>query len=425
MKKRLLLLALLLAGVLPAQSAHAGFKFDFGAGAPAAGYNKVTPETAYNNDLGYGFEDSQGLRAVSRGGGDPLRGDFITSDKPPFYFSVRVPEEGNYKVTVTFGDREAESVTTVKAELRRLMVEKVSTKPGEFVTRTFVVNVRRPQVPNGPPVKMREPEAQWETRAWDDKITLEFTNAHPAIDAVEIEKDDQIPTVFLIGDSTVADLWLEPFCAWGQMLPRFFQPGIAIANHAESSETLQEFLEENRLAKVMSVIRPGDYVFIHMGHNDQKDSGPGIGPFTSFASDLRRFVAETRKHGGIPVLMTSIHRLVFDGPKFVDTQGDYPEAVRQVARDEGVPLIDLAASSRILFEALGPQEIVKASADQSHTNDYGAYEGARLVVEGIRQSKLPIARFLVDLPPFDPAHPDPPAAFLLPAEPIVKVTNPY
>ncbi len=402
------------------------FKFSFGSGDAAPGYTKVLPDMSYTDARGFGFEDSTALKAISRSGPDPLRSGLITSDKPPFYFSVKVPEEGNYKVTVTFGDQEAASVTTVKAELRRLMLEKVVTQPGEFVTRTFVVNVRRSQLAGGASIKMRESEAQWETRAWDDKLTLEFTDSHPAVCAIEIRKADDLPTLYLVGDSTVADLWQEPFASWGQMLPRFFKPDIAVANHAESGETLKMFLAENRWAKVLSLIKPGDYLFIQMGHNDQKEEGPGIGPFTSFKSDLKRFVADARAHGANPVLITSVHRMIF-GPdgKITDTHGDYLVAVRQLAREENVSLIDLAVMSKTLYEALGPKDTIKAQADATHHNNFGSYELAKCVVEGIKSTKLPISQFLVDLPPFDPRHPDSVAQFNLPAEPFVKVPNPY
>ena len=221
-----------------------------------------------------------------------------------------MPEEGNYRVTVTLGDLEGDTVTTVKAELRRLMLEKVVTKPGEFATRSFIVHVKRPQISTGGSVRMRESEAHWETRGWDDALTLEFTNTHPAVCAIEIEKAGSIPTIYLVGDSTVGDLWQEPYSSWGQMLPRFFKPDIAIANHGESGESLQSFIAENRLKKVISVIKPGDYLFLQMGHNDEKETGPGIGPFTSYKTDLKRFIAETRGHGATPVLITPVHRLM-------------------------------------------------------------------------------------------------------------------
>ena len=94
----------------------------------------------YSAERGYGFEEGATL---TPGAGA------ITCEKPPFYFSARVPDEGSYRVTVTLGDRETATVTTVKAELRRLMVERVETKPGEFVRRTFLVNTRTPKIPDG------------------------------------------------------------------------------------------------------------------------------------------------------------------------------------------------------------------------------------------------------------------------------------
>ena len=114
-------------------AAHsAALKFDFGSGKVAPGYQQVTAETAYSKERGYGFEPGANLTAVDRGG-DALRGDFITSDSA-FHFTARVPHEGNYRVTVTLGDANGESTTTIKAELRRLMVEKVHTARGQFQT---------------------------------------------------------------------------------------------------------------------------------------------------------------------------------------------------------------------------------------------------------------------------------------------------
>jgi hypothetical protein len=105
----------------------------------------------------------------------------------------------------------------------------------------------------------------------------------------------------------------------------------------------------------LSVIKPGDYVLIQMGHNDQKEKGEGVGAFTSYKSDLKRFVADARQHGATPVLVTPMHRLTFDAEgKITNSLGDYPEAVRQAAKEENVALIDLNAMSKLFYEALGP-----------------------------------------------------------------------
>jgi lysophospholipase L1-like esterase len=388
---RACLVALILAGAAGAQTPAVKLRFDLSSGMIAG----------YDDKLGYGFEERSG-------------------DTAPLYFSVRVPEEGNYRVTVTLGDPQTASVTTVKAELRRLMIEKVETQPGQFESRTFIVNVRTPRIPNGDAVILKDREKTFESWAWDDKLTLEFIGARPAVRTIEIEKADSAPTLFIAGDSTSTDQPREPFNSWGQMLTRFFKPELAIANHGESGESLHGFIVENRLAKLMSVIRPGDFLLVQMGHNDQKEKGEGVGAFTTYKANLKEFVALAREHGATPILVTPMNRLTFapDGT-ITNSLGDYPEAVRQVAHEDSVALIDLNAMSRTLYEALGPENahLAFAGKDHTHHSDYGSYELAKCIVEAIRRDRLPLARYLVDTPSFDPAHPDPPAEFDVPAEP--------
>ncbi len=397
--RRFLILAALCA--LPS-GAQPALNFDFGPG-------KITPATRYTAERGYGFEDD-------------------SAAKTPLYFSARVPEEGNYRVTVTFGSAAAASVTTVKAELRRLMIEKVVTEPGQFETRSFIVNIRHPQIAGGGEVRLKDREKTTEARAWDDKLTLEFTNVSPAFTHIVIEKADGMPTLYIAGDSTSTDQPKEPFASWGQMLTRFFNPQIAVANHGESGESLKGFIGERRWAKLMSVIKPGDWVFIQMGHNDQKERGEGVGAFTTYKAELKRFVADARQHGATPVLLTPMNRLTF-GPdgKIANSLGDYPEAVRQAAREENVALIDLNAMSKPFYEALGPVNAHRAFAgsDTTHHSDYGSYELARCIVQGIKDAKLPIARFLLTVPALDPAHPDSFDNFDLPAEPAGTGETPY
>jgi lysophospholipase L1-like esterase len=409
----------LAASTCVAQPAGTSFKFDFGSGKAAPGYLNVPPDTSYTDELGYGFEPGASLTALGRG---------IATSKPPFYFSVKVPAEGNYRVTVVLGDAEGESVTTVKAELRRLMLERVTTGAGKFETRSFIVNVRRPEISTGGEVRRKDREKTTELWAWDDKLTLEFTGTHPAVCTVEIEKADSLPTIFIAGDSTSTDQPGEPFNSWGQMLTRFFRPEIGIANHAESGESLRSFIGEQRLAKIMSVIRPGDYLFIQMGHNDQKEKGEGVGAFTTYKTTLKRFISEARQHGATPVLITPMNRLTFgqDG-HITNSLGDYPDAVRQTAQEEKVALIDLNAMSAPFYEALGPVEAHRAFAgsDTTHHSDYGSYELAKCIVEGIRQANFPLTKYLVDMPHFDPARPDPVDKFDIPAEPNARAARPY
>jgi len=370
---------------------------------------KIAPTELYSNDTGLGYEKA-------------------ATGNPPYYFSVRVPEEGNYRVTVKLGSKDAATVTTIKAELRRLMVPKVETKAGEFVTRTFIVNIRRPQIAGGGEVRLKDREKANEAWAWDDKLTLEFTNSHPGATTIDIEKANNIPTLYLAGDSTSTDQSGEPFNSWGQMITAFFKPDIAVANNGESGESLRGFIGEKRLAKVMSVIKPGDFLMIQMGHNDQKEKGEGVGALTTYKSDLKRFIAEARSHGATPILVSPMNRLTFDDAgKITNSLGDYPEAVRQAAREENVAMIDLNAMSKPFYEALGPVEAHKAFAgnDTTHHSNYGSYELAKSIVQSMKDQKLPLAKYLVDMPHFDPAHPDAIASFDIPAEPVGRAETPY
>ena len=264
-------------------------KFDFGTGKATAGRTLIQTADVYSKEKGYGFEPGAKVTCSATGG--KTASGYCASDKP-FYFSAAVPE-GNYRVTVTFGEKTHASVTTVKAELRRLMIEKIETQKGKFATASFIVNIRTPSIAGGGEVKLKDREKASERWAWDDKLTLEFNNSHPTVDAIEIERVD-VPTIFLLGDSTVCDQPSEPYASWGQMLTRFFKPVIAIASHAESGESLNSSYGAKRLAKVLTLLKKDDYVFIQFGHNDEKEKGDGVGAFTTYKASLKKYVAENK-----------------------------------------------------------------------------------------------------------------------------------
>lgn len=399
-------------------------KFVFGSGKTAAGYTQVLPKNVYSKEIGYGFESGAEITCSDKS--EKENQGFCTSDKP-FYFSVAVPE-GNYKITVTFGDKTQETETTVKAELRRLMLENIETKKGNFKTEIFIVNVRNPQISTGGEVKLKDREKTMEWWAWDEKLTLEFNGKRPTISAIELEKIDSIPTVFLLGDSTVCDQPREPYASWGQMLTRFFQPTIAVASHAESGESLKSSFGAKRLEKVLSLIKSGDYVLIQFAHNDEKDKSEGAGAFTTFKASLKQYVEAIQTKGGIPVLITPMHRRTFDNDgKITNSHGDYPEAVRQAAKEENVPLIDLTVMSKDFYEALGKEKsgVAFKEGDGTHHNNYGAYELAKMIAESIRSQKLGLSKFLIkDLKKFDPKKPDSFESFSLAPSPMVTDVKP-
>jgi lysophospholipase L1-like esterase len=395
--------AIFLAVTLRAQT---DLKFSFASGATESGWTQVAPTNLYSPESGFGFEPDANVVA----------GKDSTGSNKPFYFSVKLPE-GNYKVTATLGG-ESESTTTVKAELRRLMLEKIHADAGKTVEKSFVVNLRTPQISTGGIVKLKDREKTTELRDWDEKLTLEFNGDHPSISKLEIEKVD-VPTLFILGDSTVCDQSAEPWNSWGQMLPRFFKPEIAVANHAESGETVSSSLGAKRFDKVFSLMKKGDYLFVQYGHNDMKDKKPDA--LETYKTNLKKIVAETRAKGGTPVLVTSMER---KGGVEHDTLEGYPGAVLEVAASEKCAVIDLHAMSRVFYKALG-DDIGKAFQDGTHHNNYGSYELAQCIVEGIKNDKLPLAKFIVDdFKGFDPAHPDDVATFQMAVSPSVSDVKP-
>jgi len=354
----------------------------------------------------------------------------------PFFFSVPVPE-GSYRVIVVLGGPQA-SVTTVRAEGRRLMFERVHAGPNDSVTRTFDTNVRYPEINGDPDDKVHLKPRELVILDWDHKLTLEFNGDNPSVRSIDIEPIPDEPVIYLAGDSTVVDQYYEPWAAWGQMLPRFFLPGVVIANHAESGETTKSFIGEQRLVKIVTTIKPGDYLFIQFAHNDMK---PGAVSLDDYKKLLVAYIAQTRVKGATPVLVTPMNRRTFDDSGHITNSfGPYPDAVREVAAQQKVALIDLNAMSKTLFEAMGPEGTLKAFmhypagsfpgqtaaiSDDTHFNSYGAYELARCIVHGIREANLPLTKFLDPaVPDFNPAYPDPQPDFHLPFTPILLNSDP-
>jgi lysophospholipase L1-like esterase len=405
-----LLAAIMLSAAARAQTIKpAGLGFDFSSAPATAGKVHVAPDIAYSRERGFGFEPGADLKQTDSA---------ITSEKP-FYFHIAIPQEGNYKVTINFGDTLSATDNTVFAELRRLMVESVHTDPGASATRTFIVNTRTPAIPGRGRVKISSRERTQEPWAWDDRLSLEFNGTHPGVRSIQIEMIN-VPTIYLLGDSTVCDQANEPYNSWGQMLPRFFKPEVAVANGAESGDSFAPSLSAGRFAKFWEQMKPGDYLFIQYGHNDMKSTAPDA--LETYANNLRRVVDETRSHSGTPVLVASVSRRTF-GPdgKIANSFGGYTDAVRAVAKEKGCALIDLQAGSALFYEALGDQKSHLAFAtmqEGTHHNNYGSYEIAKCIVMGIKQAKLELAKHITDdFKDFDPSHPDPVEHFKLPRSP--------
>ncbi|MFN3152723.1 rhamnogalacturonan acetylesterase [Bremerella sp.] len=401
--------------LVEAEDARQAWRFDLGNGPVAAGHEKVSPDHHYSEENTFGFDIKPSPSGVERSLDDPLRSDLVTSDRP-FFFSVQLPE-GNYQVTLTLGDAAEATSTYVKAESRRLMLPKVETKPGEFAQVTFTVNTRTPAIIDGDHVGLKSREQG--VLHWDDKLTLEFNGKRPSVCAIEITAKPEAVTVFLLGDSTVTDQPLEPWNSWGQMFTRFFGPTVAVANHAESGESIKGSLRARRVKKVLTSLKQGDYVLVQFGHNDMKDKDPNA--LAKYKANYEQLIDDVRAKGATPVLVTSMERKA--GVK-QPTLRDYPDTVRAIAKEKYVPLIDLNVMSIALYKALGDR-LDAAFQDGSHHNAFGSYLLANCVVEGIRENVPELAKHLrADLPPFKPTEPMAPEAFDVPASPNGDLTKP-
>jgi len=418
------------------------FRFDFGSKKPAQDYISVTPQTLFSAKTGYGFSHQSTPIAVNRKG-DRLEGSYITSNKP-IYFSVVLPE-GNYDIKVLLGDKKGISSTIIRAECRRLMTGQTITQKGEILAKEFSIHLRDSIIRNAEGkvisrVKLKPRESAF--LHWDNLLTLEFNDSLPKICGLEIMPNHSSPTIFLAGNSTVVDQDKEPWAAWGQMFPAMIAPGKAIvANYAESGEAMRSFKGANRLEKIWSMAKPGDYLFIEFAHNDQKPGGSHLDPFTTYMSTLKSWIAEARKRSITPVLVTSMHRRNFDAAgKIINTLLDYPDAMRKTAADEKVLLVDLNAMSKELYEAWGPEKSLKAFVhfpantfpgqdkkleDNTHFSTYGAYELAKCVAMALAASSSTFKSIILpDFQQYNPSQPLPFEKFYLPMGSLVTAIKP-
>ena len=222
------------------------------------------------------------------------------------------------------------------------------------------------------------------------------------------------PTIFLIGDSTMANKPLEdnPERGWGQLFPNYITGDVEIQNHAVNGRSTKSFINEHRWDTVMIRLKAGDYVMIQFGHNDSKveDSNRSAPANTLYKANLERFVNDVRSKGATPVLITPVMRRKFEAAgKFVDQHGDYPGVVKEVAAAMNVALIDLHKSSEALIVKEGVEDSRRLflnipanhfknykgkEEDNTHFSEYGASSVASLVCQSIKEQNLPLAKYL-------------------------------
>lgn len=306
----------------------------------------------------------------------------INYKKEPMKIKSAVPN-GNYKVTLSI-TAQVDTIYTVYSQNRRFVAQNRKICAGEIQKIVFIANVcdyiRRDAVHNVDGIEI--------DIACDDKLSA-------IADYIPVD----IPTLYIIGDSTVTDQPAEypyiperTYCGWGQVIPMFLDHGIAVSNHAESGATTAETMEVHFNA-VKNKMKQGDYLMVEFGHNDQKCTE--LNAFGGYAQNLRYFVEYAKQHGVQPILNAPINRIIFDdNGKILNLLGEYRDAVKVVAEDYHIPFIDLWTVTTDFFEPLGLYTAKKffrndgESQDYTHTNDLGGEIVAKLCAGLIANSAI-------------------------------------
>jgi lysophospholipase L1-like esterase len=222
------------------------------------------------------------------------------------------------------------------------------------------------------------------------------------------------PTLFLAGDSTMADKpdLAYPERGWGQLFRELVRPPLELENRAVNGRSTKSFRELGDWQALLESLSPGDWVVIQFGHNDGKlsDTTRCTDPESEYRSNLERYVRETRTRGAHPVLATSVVRRRFDERgNFYDSHGEYPRVVREVAAEEGVPLLEMEGVTRTLVKRLGEDgsralylhfepgehpKLPNGLHDDTHYSELGARLVAELAAREMARVELPFVRYL-------------------------------
>ncbi|WP_308860080.1 rhamnogalacturonan lyase family protein [Paenibacillus endoradicis] len=369
-------------------------RFDFGSGALAEQYLQVDGSTAYSAELKYGFADPSVVTSTDRGLADPLRSDFVTPINTSFI--VDLPN-GDYTVSLIAGDSGGATEIAIKTEMMQ-KVQLTTKAAGQYLEMSFQIALV------------------------DGQLNLEFSGSAPNINALTITKQqprqaDGLPTVYLAGDSTVQtyDPYWEPQAGWGQMIPKFFNNNIIVKNNSIGGRSSKSFIVEGRLDDVLRVIKPGDYFLIQFGHNDATISVPDrYASPADYKEYLKTYINGTRQRGAEPILVTPMGRRDFNTTtgKFNVSFPEYVDVMKELATELDVQLVDLSALSVAYYDSIGPEGSLSVflhvepgvygafpngSADNTHFQEYGAIQLARLLAGGIKNLDSPLAAFVKEI----------------------------
>lgn len=220
--------------------------------------------------------------------------------------------------------------------------------------------------------------------------------------------------LYLIGDSTmsVKEVNKYPETGWGMPFANFFDEGLQVENHAKNGRSTKTFLSEGRWQKVLENLQEGDWVFIQFGHNDESvEKKERYTTPEEYRANLLRYINETRAKKANPLLLTPVSRRRFDAQgKALETHAVYSQLVRELAREQQVPLIDMDKKSQELLQQWGPEKsrllflqlaegehpnYPKGVDDNTHFNELGARLMAQLVLAEMKALNLPLTAHIV------------------------------
>lgn len=302
-----------------------------------------------------------------------------TGRRIPLLFKADVKKEGNYRIKVSLTGC-AEMETEVLLFLgRRHLAWKGILQYGQRQMVEGIVNVSA-IVPRG------------KTEMYPDTtVDIALIGKGAALSGVQIEAVE-CPVIYIGGDSTVTDQSADypyapgaSYSGWGQMLSAYLDSRIAVSNHAHSGLTTESFREEGHYAILYDRLKAGDYVLLQFAHNDQKLDH--LKAEEGYRENLDRYISEIRKKGAYPILVTPIARNTWKGldGSYNDLLAEYAEAVKRLGAQRKVPVVDLHAASRafVLIKGLEAAKQWFYPNDFTHSNDYGAYQAAGWVAQGL------------------------------------------
>ncbi|GAB7192398.1 hypothetical protein NUM3379_31070 [Kineococcus sp. NUM-3379] len=371
-------------------------RLDAGPGALAGGYRRLDATTAYSPATGLGWADPSKVTGVDRGTADPLRSDFTRVASTELRLDL---PSADYRVSLVAGDAAGATDVRVVAET----IEKVPATrraAGQFLETSFDIALV------------------------DGRLDLEIGGTAANLAAVVVTRlptreRGEKPTVYLASDSTVMTYGeaTAPQAGWGQELPRYLSGNVRVDNRAIGGRSSRSFIFEGRLDDILLGIRPGDHLLVQFAHNDSTPQRPArYATPEQFKEFLRTYVEGARQRGAVPVLVTPMGRRVYEPTtgKFEPSFPEYVAKMEELAAELDVPLVDLSARSVAWYDEIGPEGTLSAFLyvppgvypaypqgleDQTHFQEYGARQLARMVGEGLAELDVPLAREVRTPPP--------------------------